>query len=370
MDFEILLSPPATPPLTFINVNGEQQQIVNSQKSIESLIPVNGVITPNPSDSEDDHEFIPQNKHNFLSHFQPSLTPPPESSSNPDETSTTQPTRASVIMHVSRNGVCSVPKDVDQSMDVDKCEDDAINVFRAVKFKMGRLSTNKLDNELNTTKSEEADHATNDFLVYNDMSSKTLNSLELRTQSESQHVDRKTSYLPIVPKNVYCLTTESSNIIPAQLVLIKSTNAPFPTFSQPAKPVQERRRVYECHYQNCGKNYFKSSHLKAHQRVHTGERPFVCKWESCDRRFSRSDELSRHKRTHTGEKKFVCPVCLKKFMRSDHLSKHVKRHGKEKNAPQQTGGSPIIQLRPIIPAPVQVHICNDAIALQVHPSSV
>lgn len=91
-----------------------------------------------------------------------------------------------------------------------------------------------------------------------------------------------------------------------------------------------KKKQHVCHIAGCGKVYGKTSHLRAHLRWHSGERPFVCTWMFCGKKFTRSDELQRHRRTHTGEKKFVCSECSKRFMRSDHLAKHIKTHQNKK----------------------------------------
>ena len=89
---------------------------------------------------------------------------------------------------------------------------------------------------------------------------------------------------------------------------------------------KSKLRNHICDHPNCGKKFKSFSHLTAHKRTHTGEKPYVCNWTKCTYRFARSDGWKRHMRKHTGVKPFKCSSCGRAFSRTDHRENHMKTH--------------------------------------------
>ncbi|KAF7274413.1 hypothetical protein GWI33_012929 [Rhynchophorus ferrugineus] len=369
----LVLSPPSTPPLKNVASDDESiqqstidhlRQFLGQKRPASTAFPP----TPQPSDSESEEHDFPlkkrhiRNEHEFARRLQTIITPPVEDCptgrqilvercpSEPRGVVTPPPElekvisvrfvpeivvdpprdapsyaslpaqnvpaahpqrTVSVIMKANQDGSCT-------SLPLSKLAKDEVNVVRSIKFKMGNIKSKNV--------------VTDEKVISRDEKPQKITSLPILPNLAPK-------MMPTSQPQTFFLSPDGT-MVPTKFVFLAPPQQP---------PQTQRRRIYECTYEGCGKNYFKSSHLKAHNRTHTGEKPFVCQWEDCGRRFSRSDELSRHKRTHTGEKKFKCDACQRRFMRSDHLAKHVKRHAKDRIGTGKINVVPI--LRKIQPAP-------------------
>ncbi|XP_032525637.2 zinc finger protein 16-like [Danaus plexippus] len=86
-----------------------------------------------------------------------------------------------------------------------------------------------------------------------------------------------------------------------------------------------RGATFRCTY--CGKGFFESYSLQAHERTHRNERPFVC--EICNTSFGTNSSLKRHlKVSHSTSKPFECTTCHRSFVSENIRDRHfIRYHG-------------------------------------------
>ncbi len=283
-------------------------------------------VTPNPSDSEDESDLPPRKRLYARDqlNFQDTLTPPPEHNQLPTyfdnqhkdfntelnqrfneyvnglqqeeklsaETSQfcspvspppcqqQQQQRASVIMHARSDGTTSTLQAIDElKVFSDKTE---VNLLRRYKYKIGKNQ----DKHFDTDSSSQESFSSDNFSLLPLPSPITISEPTITVPFKKSPI-RNTTPKPVTPSSLPTLapklphsiyiTTGPNTIFQNGIVILKPTQIPQIVSvvhnnqhqaSVPPAP-QERRRVFKCTYENCSKNYFKSSHLKAHIRIHS-----------------------------------------------------------------------------------------------------
>ncbi|CAH6788228.1 zinc finger protein 408 [Phodopus roborovskii] len=74
----------------------------------------------------------------------------------------------------------------------------------------------------------------------------------------------------------------------------------------------------------CGKALRDPHTLRAHERLHSGDRPFLCR--QCGRAYTLATKLRRHLKSHMTDKPYRCPVCGMGYGFPQSLKRHQLSH--------------------------------------------
>ncbi|XP_064464164.1 zinc finger protein 394-like [Ornithodoros turicata] len=94
------------------------------------------------------------------------------------------------------------------------------------------------------------------------------------------------------------------------------------TEHQSAEHSRKRGR-HKCRFCDYSSNV--KTHVKDHERRHTGEKPHMC--HVCGRRFTQRGALKTHLKTvHEGRTTYVCSTCGDRFVWKSQLDRHQMVH--------------------------------------------
>lgn len=283
-------------------------------------------VTPNPSDSEDESDLPPRKRlyaRDQLNFQSNTLTPPPEhtqlhtyfasqqedfntalnlrineivkglhqeeTSSEPSKNETNQTNqshnqlpeqqqRASVIMHARSDGTTSALKTTDEGTQFKVFSDKKeINLLRRYKYKIGKNEEKHFETDSSSQESfssESISVPSTSPVTPEPTINTSCKKSPTRNTTPKPTTPQLPTLAPKLPPSIYI--TGPSAIFQNGIVILKPAQLPQivsvvhnQTQASVAPAPQERRRVFKCTYENCSKNYFKSSHLKAHIRIHS-----------------------------------------------------------------------------------------------------